>query len=148
MSGSPAFNNLATYPESDDFFDAVNYKGAFGYSNWALNWTALDDYGILSGGTVEVAEAEEIPVEFSLGQNFPNPFNPTTTISFQVLSAGTVKVNVYDILGRKVDTLVDNVLAPGTYAVSWNASDNASGTYFYTLEAGEVKLTRKMLLIK
>lgn len=148
MTGSPAFAGLAAYPSGDDFFDKVHYKGAFGHTNWALGWTALDSYGFMTGGTVDVAESENVPAEFELSQNFPNPFNPTTTIGFRLSTAGSVQLNVYDVLGRRVDILVDRILAPGSYAVNWDASQHASGAYFYTLEAGGARLTGKMLLIK
>ena len=63
-------------------------------------------------------------------------------------ASGAVKLTVHDILGRTVDTLVDDCMSPGTYSVNWNAADMASGTYFYTLEAGSARMTLKMLLIK
>jgi len=147
-TGSAAYDNLASIP-SDGFYVPVNYKGAFGNSNWALGWTALDSYGFLTRGTVDVADTySNVPSQYALDQNYPNPFNPTTTISYNIHASGVVTLNVYDVLGRKIETLVGNVMAPGSYAVTWDAKDNASGTYFYTLEAGGTTMTRKMLLIK
>lgn len=149
-AGSPAYSDLAAYPAGDSFFEHVNYKGAFGETNWMLGWTALDSYGFLApAGSISVEkDSNETPATFELGQNFPNPFNPTTTISFNIMSAGQVKINVYDVLGRTIDTLVNSAMTPGVYSVTWDASSHASGTYFYTLEANGVTMTRRMLLIK
>ncbi len=144
----PAFENLAGIPDFDGFFIATNYKGAFGYSNWLEGWTCMYEYGFLKGGTVDVADDGEAPAVFVLDQNFPNPFNPTTAISFSITEAGSVRLAVYDILGRRVDTLVDAAMVPGNYSVTWNGSGFASGTYFYRLETANSVMTRKMTLIK
>ena len=100
----------------------------------------------------------EIPDKFSLSQNYPNPFNPTTKIRFDVPSltrrgAGVVVLKVYDALGREVQTLVNEPLQPGTYEVEWPAatgdgSNFASGIYYYSLETGDFKDSKKMVLIK
>jgi hypothetical protein len=88
------------------------------------------------------------PVQFSLGQNYPNPFNPGTSFKFRVPSSGLVTLKVYDVLGREVTTLVNEVRAPGAYTVRWDASSFSSGVYFYKLEAGNFSQTRKLLLLK
>jgi len=86
---------------------------------------------------------------FSLSSNHPNPFNPITTISYQLNKTDMVNLVIYDLLGRKVETLVDEMKTPGSYAVTWNAQDFASGVYFYRIEFGGSKvLTQKMLLMK
>jgi len=108
-------------------------------------WTALIDFPV---GINPVNN--EIPKSFALNQNYPNPFNPTTKIRFdipkQVSGASTLKV--YDQLGREVATLFSGNLNPGSYEINWDAADNASGVYFYTLESGSLKATKKMMLIK
>ncbi len=82
-------------------------------------------------------------------QNFPNPFNPTTTIRFDVAQSSVVSLKVYNLLGQVVTTLVDGQnMSQGTYQVQWNAKDLASGIYLYQLEAGDVKVSRKMILLK
>lgn len=86
--------------------------------------------------------------EFRLSQNYPNPFNPSTTIRYSVAEMSNVRLTVYDILGRVVATLVNDVHAPGIYNVNFDASRLASGTYIYRIEAGDFMSTRKMLLIK
>jgi photosystem II stability/assembly factor-like uncharacterized protein len=89
-----------------------------------------------------------VPNEFSLEQNYPNPFNPSTTISFTVGKESLVRLAVYDALGRKVATLVDKELHPGTYASRFNANEFASGVYYYTLSGEGISMTKKMLLMK
>lgn len=90
----------------------------------------------------------EIPDEFNLSQNYPNPFNPATNISFEVPSATNVVLEIYDMLGRKVDELVNSNLAAGNYNMIWNAEAFSSGIYFYTLKAGDFNETKKMVLLK
>jgi hypothetical protein len=95
----------------------------------------------------------DIPAVFSLGQNFPNPFNPTTTINFGLPEDSKVTLKIFDILGRHVDTLVNGAYAPGNYSVVWDATDKygravSAGVYFYTINAGTFHTTQKMLLIK
>lgn len=102
----------------------------------------------LSQLVVGVPLANDLPVRFSLGQNYPNPFNPSTTISFQIPDRGHVRVAVYDLLGREVSTIVNEVRDPGRHSVAWNASAFASGVYFYRLHAGGYMATRKMILVR
>jgi len=89
-----------------------------------------------------------VPKKYSLLQNYPNPFNPSTTIKYSIVIKGEVKLTIYDILGREVSVLVNEVKDPGYYEVNFNASNLASGVYFYRLVAGNFVSTRKMLLLK
>lgn len=89
-----------------------------------------------------------IPEKFHLSQNYPNPFNPATNISFDVTSASNVVLEIYDVLGRKVDELVNQNLAAGNYNMLWNAENLSSGVYFYSLRAGSFTDTKKMVLLK
>lgn len=94
-----------------------------------------------------------IPGAFSLDQNFPNPFNPETVISFNLERSANVTLSIYDILGRNVRTLQQGVLPQGQHQFRWNGADDgntpvASGIYFYRLTADQVSLTRKMALLK
>ena len=103
-----------------------------------------------------VAESSPCHSEAALAQNYPNPFNPATTITFAVpSSAGTsrlsgtvVSLQVFDVLGRQVATLVNDTRAPGVYTVQFDASSLASGTYIYRLTAGGYTATRRMMLVK
>jgi uncharacterized protein (DUF362 family) len=85
---------------------------------------------------------------FELKNNYPNPFNPTTTITFQLAKAGSVSLRVYDITGRVLATLVDGEKAAGSYSVPWTASNISSGVYFYKLTAGNFSQVKKMVLMK
>jgi cyclomaltodextrinase len=88
------------------------------------------------------------PKTFSLMQNYPNPFNPSTQISYSIPAANFVTLKVYDILGREVQTLVNDRKQAGTYSVVFNASKLASGIYFYRLTSGDFVQTKKMILVK
>jgi hypothetical protein len=90
----------------------------------------------------------QIPQTFILGQNYPNPFNPNTKINFSIPKDGYVEIDIYDVTGRKVTTLVSDPFRAGTYSVDFNAGKLASGVYFYTLTSGDFTATKKMLLIK
>ncbi|MDD5361231.1 MAG: T9SS type A sorting domain-containing protein [Ignavibacteria bacterium] len=89
-----------------------------------------------------------IPTDYSLKQNYPNPFNPTTKINFAIPKQGLVTMKIYDVLGREVRTLVNEIKQVGNYSVEFNASDLASGVYFYKLDAGTFSDIKRMILIK
>jgi hypothetical protein len=88
------------------------------------------------------------PKEFRLDQNFPNPFNPTTTIQYQLPKAARVTLKIYDILGSEVTTLVNEEQEAGYKEVKFNANNIASGMYIYRLTAGDFVSTRKMMMMK
>ena len=88
------------------------------------------------------------PRTFALEQNYPNPFNPSTTIQYQLAEEVKVRLEVYDLLGRKVATLLDNRIPAGYHEVSFDASSLASGVYIYRLVAGNFSKTRKMMVMK
>ena len=90
----------------------------------------------------------ELAKEFNLAQNYPNPFNPATKIKYSIPNPGMVKLKVFDIMGREVQTLVNENHSPGNYEVEFNAEALSSGVYFYQLQSGKFIETRKMLLIK
>jgi hypothetical protein len=93
-------------------------------------------------------ESNEIPTKFSLYQNYPNPFNPSTTIEFYIPERTNVKLVIYDILGREIETLIDKELEPGKYKINFTATNLPSGVYFYRLQAGNFIEQKKMILIK
>jgi photosystem II stability/assembly factor-like uncharacterized protein len=110
-------------------------------------------YKTTTGGITSVNSISNvIPEYFSLSQNYPNPFNPSTKIKFDIPVVNgrdrSVKLLIYDILGREVSTLVNEQLKPGTYEVDWDGSNYASGIYFYSLETSEFTETKKMILMK
>jgi aminopeptidase N len=89
-----------------------------------------------------------VPTTFALEQNYPNPFNPTTVISYQLPVVSKVRLAVYDLLGREVTTLVNELKYPGTYTSTWNANAFSSGAYFCRLTAGDFSQTKRLLLLK
>lgn len=91
---------------------------------------------------------DQIPNEYSLHQNFPNPFNPSTRIKFVIPKSGNVRLRVFDQLGREVRTLVNEELSGGSYEYELDGSGLASGVYFYRLETVGISETKKMLLVK
>jgi photosystem II stability/assembly factor-like uncharacterized protein len=92
--------------------------------------------------------SSEMPSDYSLHQNYPNPFNPNTIIKFQIKDSKLVTLKIYDILGKEIETLVNEKLSPGSYEVNWNASHYPSGVYFYKLISDGFSETRKMVLLK
>jgi len=111
-------------------------------------YTAIDAALAAGTGTTAVAKNVGLADDFELQQNYPNPFNPLTSISYTVPKASDVTLKVYDAMGRQVATLVNGYKTASTYSVQFDASNLASGTYFYTLEAKDFKATHKMLLMK
>jgi Tol biopolymer transport system component len=106
-----------------------------------------------SAKLLENSEESTLPKEYCLRNAYPNPFNPTATISFDLPAAGQVKLEVFNMLGQKVRTLVDGDLSAGTHSIEWNSADDsgkrvASGIYLYRLQAGEFSETKKMVLMK
>ncbi len=95
-----------------------------------------------------VVKENGLPAEFSLSQNYPNPFNPTTIIKFALPKSVLTKLAVYDLLGRKVKTLIDGVLQAGYHEVSFNAIDLSNGVYFYRIQAGNFTETKKLIVLK
>ncbi len=115
------------------------------YYGWQVEkWVFDGDMAVLG---IERVSAE-IPSDFTLYQNYPNPFNPVTTIKFSVKKAGPVKLEVFTISGQKVATLIHNNLPAGTYTVTFDGSNLASGIYFYQLTAGNYRATKKMILTR
>jgi len=97
---------------------------------------------------VGVQNESQLPVTYDLAQNFPNPFNPSTRFNYQLPASGKVTLKIFDVLGREVATLVDEMKEAGRYSVNFNASALASGAYFYRLQAGSFVSIKKMMLLK
>ena len=152
MSGSPALSGVGVPPD-DGFFQAVGYRGAFDADNlWVARWTFLDDLGILVQGVATVVASEialtDVPSDFSLVQNYPNPWNPSTTISYSLPQPGEVRINLYNALGQHIGTLVSGFRQAGTYRVELSGDGRSSGTYFYRLQSPAGIETRSMTLLK
>ena len=97
---------------------------------------------------IEQVSSGEVPSSFRLHENYPNPFNPETTIRYDVPQASPVRLAVYDLLGREVAVLVDEQKTAGSHTVVFDARDLASGLYLYQLTSNEVRQTRKLVLLK
>ena len=159
---------LATAPMTGTWkpetpLDVFNFINPYG--DWILRIydDDPDDEGTLVDWCVEITyntyvgieKTITIPNRFSLNQNFPNPFNPLTKIQYSIAKRSSVNLTIYDILGREITTLVNEVKSPGVYIVDFNGANLSSGIYFYKLEAkpddkstGDFVETKKMLLIK
>jgi len=124
------------------------YTGAAdGYPAGDLNW--FPSKKAQWEGTTGIRNiGSAVPVKYSLDQNYPNPFNPTTVIRFSIPKVSRVSLIVYNVLGQKVATLINEQLSTGIHEVDFNASSLSSGVYFYSLSAGSYKITKKMLLLK
>jgi hypothetical protein len=130
------------------------------FSGTNVGWIVGDNGVILkttTGGiTFEQESTVDIPSNFKLFQNYPNPFNPNTIIRYTIprgspigaFGDDKVTLKVYDIIGREIETLVNENLKPGTYEVKFDGSKLASGVYFYKLQAGDFQETKKLILLK
>jgi len=114
-----------------------------GAGQWFIGHDSI--MGVISSS---VAVEDDAPAAFAVAQNSPNPFNPTTTISFSLAQAGNVNVDIYNVAGQKVDTIVNEYLDSGSHSVVWDASDFSAGVYFYTVKGGDFSKTIKMTLVK
>lgn len=103
---------------------------------------------VLDTAGMGVDSDDNLPTGFALHQNYPNPFNAATTISFTIPVKSTVNLSIFDLLGRKVATLIDGQLEAGSHSITWNAPSLASSVYVYRLQAGERKASGRMMLLK
>ncbi len=151
--------------------------GVFVSTNYGANWSPVNDglnigsqyvYGLAISGPNLIAGTANglwkrpltqmitsvrtlpgtVPYKFNLTQNYPNPFNPTTVISYQLSTLSHVELEVYNVLGEKVAELVNKEQTAGAYKVTFNASNLATGIYFYELQAGNYTSVKKMILLK
>ena len=119
----------------------VKAYNTYGWGNFSEIRT-FDTYDVTS------VENEEIPIKFALEQNFPNPFNPITTIKYSIPAESRVKLEILNLLGEQIELLVNETNIAGNYEAIWNASTMSSGIYFYRIQAGEFIQTKKMILLK
>ena len=133
----------------------LNHLSLSGSYGSGIGWAVGDDGTIIGFKRVitDVSRGvSELPNAYVLYQNYPNPFNPTTTIKYQIPEVrgqrSDVSLRVFDLLGREVATLVNEVEKPGEYSVQWNAKGLASGVYFYQLRSGDFVAMRRMLVIR
>jgi len=169
-AGDKIFSAIVTFPAYTifqiqykygiNYGDAVNNQGGNDNENaiganhvinlFSLAWYCQVDNAFGTMGThTFTTDVNEIPGStpsaYALEQNFPNPFNPGTTINFSIPTEGFVTLDVYNSIGQKVATLVNETKTAGTYAVNFDASDLTSGIYFYKITSGNFSETKKMI---
>ena len=141
--------------------DSVYVDTLFEYDQTFYYRLAAIDYsgnqGLYTGwveATVQLALDENlIPDEFALHQNYPNPFNPLTQIKYDLPEDAVVSVNIFDLMGRNIKTLMSSQQSAGYHSIKWDATNNygetvSAGMYLYIIQAGEFRQTKKMLLLK
>jgi photosystem II stability/assembly factor-like uncharacterized protein len=130
---------------SDTLFSTFFLNPEVGY----VGGTNGKVFKTITGGVIGMNQiSTEIPNAYSLEQNYPNPFNPATNIKFAIPKLANVRLAIYDLLGREVESLVNQQLTPGIYEVNWNASKFSSGIYMYRLVTNDFSMVKKMSLIK
>jgi hypothetical protein len=122
----------------------LNTAGSDGKVIGSTMWSCTGTYTGVEGNS----SSNNSPAKFSLSQNYPNPFNPATNFTINVKERGLVQVKIFDILGREVATLVNEVKEVGSTTLTWNAASMSSGVYFYQMKAGNFVDTKKMVLLK
>ena len=139
----------------------VYFDGAL-FHMWFTGWDEVTDFIATIGYAFALLDTSHYPpptgieddlltqkpTEYKLSQNYPNPFNPNTTIEFIIPRSSLVKLSVYDILGKKVSTLVNEEKPAGSYKVDFNVANLPSGVYFYKIKAGNFVQTKKMIFMK
>jgi predicted RNA-binding protein with TRAM domain len=149
-------NNGSTYTAFDPAIGDTTSATITGLTNGTEYEIKLRAVNALGDGAESAAitvltssiDEENMPTRLELFQNYPNPFNPSTTVNYSIKEAGAVTIIVYNLMGQKVATLVDETKEPGHYKVIWNSTGNASGMYYYRIETKGKAITRKMTLIK
>ena len=121
-------------------------------------WTDHSNITSVILGSLEISDSASsknsiIPVDYSLHQNYPNPFNPVTTLRYDLPENGLVNITIYDMLGNVIKELVNEVQNSGYKSIQWNATNNQGqpvslGVYLYSIEVGDFRQTKKMILLK
>jgi len=147
-----AFN---TYSTSSTFYSFIDIADGFGrtYGQWEPGYNEYCLGAIINGiqyGTINAVKqpGNTLPTRFSLSQNFPNPFNPSTTIQFSVPSRSFVTLEIFNVFGQTVARLLSEELPAGNYSRRWDAQGFASGAYFVRLHAGRLVESKKAILLK
>jgi subtilisin family serine protease len=141
--GFVAGNGTTAVPHEYSFVDNSDHAGTFQY-----RLKQIDRDGNFTYSAIIEAAVSSVPMDYALSQNFPNPFNPSTTIEFTVAAAERVRLGVYDLLGKEIAVLADRHMQPGKYSVEWNARAVPSGVYFYRLNAGRYWAVKKLMYQK
>lgn len=147
------FDGTSTYYLTDLFDGTVYALSPSQRSSYEISFNPFQAkvfyYGLdsVTVGVNDLADGT-LPLEYKLFQNYPNPFNPTCRIKFQITRGERVTLKIYDIMGKEVATLIDEVKNPGTYETEFNATGLSSGVYFYRITSGNFSETKKLMLMK
>jgi hypothetical protein len=133
----------SSIPNVYEFTDKNLNPGKYNYRLKQIDFNGTFEYYNLSEEVIV-----GLPAKYSLNQNYPNPFNPVTVISYQISTNDNVLMKIYDINGKEVVTLVNEFKEAGSYEIKFNGSNFASGVYYYQIESGNFKATKKMFLVK
>ena len=149
-SGWPGIGNTAEYPVRYKIQAVDKYQDTSVRSDFDMGIGLIPNVGcpLCTEGPDSFISDTEIPKEFKLYSNYPNPFNPSTNIKFDLPKDVQVSIKIYDIVGREVMSLVNEFKTAGRYSVTFSGSDFASGVYYYKIKAGEFEQVRKMILLK
>jgi len=137
------WQEISGYPVPENLRYSADLKGDDGLPLGDLNW-----YPEIISSIDDNEMPNTVPTKLTLRQNYPNPFNPTTTIEYSISNSSLVTLKVYNLLGKEVTTLVNKNQTAGDHVVEFDASNLASGVYFYNIKAENYTVTKKMLLIK
>jgi len=139
FSGNAPARRVGTFL-LNDVADSLNDEG----------WTLFDASVIwaMGSGSTAVEYSDNVPLQFALYNNYPNPFNPMTTIAYSIPAQVNVRLGIFNTLGEEVETLVDEIKPAGNYTANFDASGIPSGVYFYRLEAGPNIAVKKLILLK
>jgi len=149
-SGWPGIGNTAEYPVRYKIQAVDKYQDTSVRSDFDMGIGLIPNVGcpLCTEGPDSFISDTEIPREFKLYSNYPNPFNPSTNIKFDLPKDVQVSIKIYDIVGREVKTIVNEYKTAGRYSVTFSGFDFASGVYYYSIKAGEFEQVRKMILLK
>ena len=142
-NGDGTYSAVVTAP-TEEGSDTISASVVTKDDTVAISMTSVLTYVTPTG----VTDTPPADGDYYLYQNYPQPFNPTTTISYRIADAGFVSLKVYDVLGDEVAVLVNEVMTAGTHTVQFNGSDLSSGVYTYRIKSGDFTSTRKMVLVK
>lgn len=122
--------------------------GVAGTDSYILRSSSIPVFTQREATGIQPERNNTLPKVYSLDQNYPNPFNPVTRISYSIPKEGHVTLSVYNMLGEKVQQLVNESMSPGTYTVDWNAAGFTSGIYLYTIKSGNYTESKKLILLR
>ncbi|MCU7494061.1 MAG: T9SS type A sorting domain-containing protein [Ignavibacteria bacterium] len=146
--GDSTWNVVYTAPDTTSYLYLTQARSGEGNA-WAVREKGGITIGLHSHSeSLAVISGTAAPKSYTLSQNYPNPFNPSTTISYSIAEARLVSIRVFDILGKEVAVLTNELKSPGTYSVSFDGSHLPSGMYIYRIQAGSFTESKKLMLLK